>query len=78
MSTEQILNIILNISAFTIFKLFILLALLIYFVFAVLVVRQVKIMTDTFQTGFEWPLRLVSWLHLGLVILIFIIAILIL
>lgn len=74
MTPENIFDFILTITIWHLFKIFILIGLLIYMVYAVVVIRQVKIMTTTFETGFEIPLRLISWLHLGLVILIFLVA----
>ncbi len=78
MTLPELLTIILHISLWQVLKIFILFALLIYFVFAIVVVRQVKIMTETFKTGFETTLRLISWLHLFLVLLIFLLAVAIL
>lgn len=78
MTTEDIFNFILTITIWHVFKIFILIALLIYMVYAFVVIRQVKIMTITFETGLEVPLRLISWLHLGLVIFIFLIALFVL
>jgi hypothetical protein len=68
---------IITITPWTILKLFVLLALSIYIVFAVVAIRQVQLMTSTFKTGFELPLKIISLLHLGLVIFIFIIVIII-
>ena len=72
MTIDEILqNLINNFSVWTILKLLILFALVIYLVFAVVVIRQVKLMTNTFKTGYETWLRIVSWLHLILVVIIF-------
>lgn len=71
MTPEQLLNFIVHISALSVVKLFFLLALVVYLFFAAVVVRQVKIMTSTFQIGFELPLVIIAWLHLFLVVFLF-------
>ncbi len=71
-----ILNIILNISVWSILRLFVLLSLLIFLVFGIVLVRQVKIMTQTFQTGLEFVLKVFAWLNLALVIAVFIVVLL--
>ena len=72
MTIEEILQLLINnFSVWTVLKLLILFALVIYLVFAVVVIRQVKLMTNTFKTGYETWLRIISWLHLILVIGIF-------
>jgi len=75
MTPDTILASLLTISPWTIFKLFILLSLFIFLIFALVVVKQVSIMTSTFRTGFEAPLKLISWLLFLLVAVIFILAI---
>ncbi len=72
MTIEEILQFLINnLSVWGVFKLLILFALALYLVFAVVVIRQVKLMTNTFKTGYETWLRSISWLHLILVIGIF-------
>lgn len=51
-------------------KLFALLAFVIYVIFAGVVVRQIYLMTTTVKVGFELPLRIVAWVHLGIAILV--------
>lgn len=62
----------------TIAKYPVLFALGLYIVFAVVIVRQVKIMTDTLSVGFEWEIKLIAWGHLFFAIGTFIVALLIL
>lgn len=59
-------------------KLAFLFAILLYLVFAGVVVRQVYLMTSTVQTGFEFPVRSLAWLHLFFAIGVFILAIVVL
>lgn len=49
-----------------------------YLIFALVVVRQVKMMTDTLQLGFETPAKLLAYIHLAFAILVFLSAIIIL
>lgn len=46
-------------------KIFFLVGILVYVVFAAVVVRQVHLMTETLEVGFETPIRILAWLHLG-------------
>lgn len=39
--------------------------LIIYLIFAIVLVRQVKIMTDTLEVGFEKQIKIISYLHLA-------------
>ena len=52
--------------------------LLIYVVFAIVVVRQVGLMTKTLEVGFEIPIKLLAWGHLFFAIGTFVLALLIL
>ena len=49
-----------------------------YLVFAFVIMRQVKLMTDTLQLGFEAPAKILSYLHLVFAILVFLAALIIL
>lgn len=55
-------------------KLLFLFALAIYLVFASVVLRQVYLMTETIKVGFEFPVRVIAWLHLFAAIGVFLIA----
>ncbi|MBI2267940.1 MAG: hypothetical protein HYU80_00625 [Candidatus Blackburnbacteria bacterium] len=55
-------------------KVFFLFAFFIYIIFATVVVRQVYLMTNTLEVGFESQLRIISWLHLLLAIGVFLFA----
>lgn len=69
---------IINVSVWPILKVMFLVALGVYFLFAIVVVRQVQLMTDTLEVGFETPIRIVAVLHLILAISVFALAFLIL
>ena len=69
---------ILGISIWLIAKIVALVLLGMYFIFALVVVRQVQLMTDTIEVGFEVPIRLFSYLHLIFAIVIFVAALIIL
>lgn len=49
-----------------------------YLVFALVVVRQVKLMTDTLQLGFEGVVRLLAWGHLVFAVLVLLAALVVL
>lgn len=64
---------IINIPTWEIVKWFLVFAELIYLVFAFVVVKQVRVMIETLEIGFSFPVRLISYLHflfaLGIIIL---------
>ena len=43
---------------------------LFYFAYAVVVIRQVKLMSHTLQGVFGWPLRAIAWLQLILIVFV--------
>ena len=67
-----------GVSVWLVAKIFVLLALAIYMVFAVVVVRQIRLMLETVDMGFNVFIRFMGWAHLLFAIGIFVIAILIL
>ena len=67
-----------NFPTWGIAKGFILFGIAIYVVFGFVVVRQVKLMTNTLQLGFEGFIKTISYLHLLFSIAVFIFALLIL
>jgi len=54
------------------------LALLLYIGFALVVLRQVTMMTDTLDVGFEKPVRFLAYVHLLFAIITFLSAFLLL
>ena len=69
---------ILGVSIWFIAKIFIVFAISLYVVFALVVVRQVQLMTDTLEVGFETEVRLLSFVHLLFALAVLIFAFLIL
>ncbi len=53
-------------------------ALSLYLAFAVIIVRQVKIMFETLKGMLDWPIKLVAWIHLGVAVFVFVLSIVIL
>jgi hypothetical protein len=69
---------ILGVSIWLIAKIFASIAFLLYIVFAVVVVRQVQLMTDTLDVGFELPLKMLALGHLIFAVIVLLTALLIL
>ena len=61
-----------------IIKFFALFILGMYLIFGLVVVRQVKMMTDTLQLGFETLAKLLAYGHMAFAILVFLTALIIL
>lgn len=59
-------------------KILFLAGLAIYIAFAVIVVRQVNLMIQALNGGFDFPIKLISWIHLGVAIAVFLLALVIL
>jgi hypothetical protein len=68
----------LGISVWLIAKFFVLFGLAIYIIFSLVVVRQVQLMVDTVEVGFEGPVKLLSYIHLVFAVLVFLFALIIL
>ena len=62
MITDQIP--LLGISVWLIVKIMFLIAIGVYDLFAIVVLRQTQIMTDTLDMGFELPVRFLAIIHL--------------
>ena len=69
---------VLGFSVWVVAKLLFLLALLIYIIFSLVVVRQVNLMTETLEVGFESPLKIAAVAHLLLAIGVFILSLIVL
>lgn len=69
---------IIGISVWPIVKIAVVIALGLYIVFAIVVVRQVQLMTDTLEVGFEGPLRFLAIMHLLFAVAVLIFALIIL
>ncbi|EKE12633.1 MAG: hypothetical protein ACD_13C00149G0015 [uncultured bacterium] len=68
----------LNFDIWVIVKIFTLIILGMYIFFAFVIRRQVKVMTDTLQLGFESLARFLSFVHLVFAILVFVTALIVL
>lgn len=55
---------------------FTIISLLIYIGFSLIVIRQVTLMTDTLEVGFEEPVRILALFHFIFAVATFIVAIL--
>jgi hypothetical protein len=75
---EKILKFLLTISFWFWFKLLLLVGLSVYIVFAMLVVKQAKIMGETISGGTNILLLGLAWIHLGAAILVFLLALILL
>ena len=65
-------------GVWSIAKLFVLFALLLYLAFAVVVVREVKLMTRTVTGKLDSVIHLVSWVHFALAVGLFLLALMVL
>jgi len=71
----QILTFLLGIDVWLVAKGLALFGVFIYLLFALIIVRQVNLMLDTLEVELEGLIRLVAWLHLILVLAIFVFGI---
>lgn len=69
---------ILSLSIWPIIKIFVIILLAIYIVFAFVIVRQVQLMTDTLEVGFETQLKFLAFLHFLFAVAVLVFAIIIL
>ncbi len=69
---------ILNIEIWLIIKIFACVLLGMYIIFSLVVVRQVKLMTDTLRLGFEGPVRFLAFSHLIFAVIVLLAAIIVL
>jgi hypothetical protein len=52
-----------NITIWSVVKIFVIIALAIYAIFAAVVLKQIKMMTDTIEVGFETPVKFIGLVH---------------
>lgn len=67
-----------GVSVWLAVKIFVLLFLAIYIIFALVVIRQIKLMSETLDMGLNLPIRFIGWAHFLFAVGIFVIALLIL
>lgn len=65
---------ILGTSIWLIFKILALILLGMYLIFALVMVKQVQLMTDTLQLGFELPVKVLSYIHFIFAVFVFLAA----
>jgi len=70
MGFENFFESVFNISIWIVAKWLVEIALLVYLVFAVIVVRQVYMMTEVVKEKFNWIVKIISWIHLLFAILV--------
>lgn len=57
-------------------KSLLLVGMIFYVVFGVMVVRQVSLMAKTLNGNFDLPIKIIAWVHLGMIIGLFLIILL--
>ena len=67
-----------GISILGVAKIFVLFALGLYIVFALVVIKQVSLMTRTVEVGLEGFIKLIAWAHLVFAVVVLFIALTIL
>ena len=67
-----------GISILGVAKGFILVFIFLYIIFSFVIVRQIQLMTETLEVGFETQLKILSYLHLAFAILVFLAALIVL
>jgi hypothetical protein len=67
-----------GISIWLVVKIAALILLGMYLVFALIIVRQIKLMTTTLVLGFEAPIIMLGYIHLAFAVLVFLAALIIL
>ncbi len=61
-------------GALSILKIIILFGVLIYMAFSLLVIRQTQLMTRTITGKLDKPIKVISWIHFLITVLIFLIG----
>lgn len=72
----QLINFFANLDIWQVVKGIFLVGLFLYLVFALVIVRQVGLMLDVLQVELEWLIKFAAWLHLFLVIGVFLFGLL--
>lgn len=73
---EKILNFFLSLDIWQVVKGFVLFGILLYLFFALVIVRQVNLMLNSLEVELEPLIKLIAWLHLFMVIGVFVFGIL--
>lgn len=75
---EQILTHIVSFQFSGLAKLVVSFAFFLYLLFALVIVRQVHLMSRTLIVPIDFPIKLLAWIHFGLAIFSFLLALMIL
>ncbi|OGD53449.1 hypothetical protein A3J78_00180 [Candidatus Beckwithbacteria bacterium RBG_13_35_6] len=75
---EELLNKLLNVEIWSVVKVLFLLALGLYLLFALMIIKEVDLMSKTIKGVFNLPLKLIAFLHFCLSVAVFILAFVIL
>ena len=75
---ETIIEIIRGLTVFMIVKVFLIIAMLMYTGFAVVMIRQVGVMTEAIESGANALVKMAAWVHLAMAILLVVVAVVIL
>ncbi len=74
MNTQALLNI----TVFDLVKWFLVVGLVMYTAFAIVIIRQVKEMSESIEDEFNGLISLFAWGHLGVALLLIVIAVVVL
>ncbi len=74
MTLNQIITTLFSITVFEVIKVFLLILLGMYIIFAIIVIRQVGLMTKAVQVNFSWFIKLIAWAHLLLSIIVLLVT----
>lgn len=71
------INPIFGVSVILVIKIAALILLSLYLVFALIIVRQIKLMTSTLILGYETPINMLGYIHLAFAVLVFLAALIV-
>lgn len=74
---ERFVNILLTLTLLDVTKWMLVVGLVMYSVFAVVIIRQVKVMNEAFESDLNSWFQILSWLHLLMSVALLILAIVI-
>ena len=74
---EKFVNMLLTVTLLDVTKWMLVVGLVIYGVFAVVIIRQVKVMNEAFESDLNSWFQILSWLHLLMSVALLILAIVI-
>lgn len=78
MTADKLINLILNISVWGLFKFFFVVGLFIYLLFALVIIRQVDLMTGVLQGNLNRGIRIVGLIHFGFALIVLLSALILL